>query len=159
MVSPLNSTQTPSVQHISSTPLQPPKSHSSTPKPRQFHTKNPSVSHQKPLSSTPKKGHCKARSYIAFLVWNWGGGGSEGFLELNWGVFGLELRDFWGWKGVAFLCEADVLNWGGPFGSWCHTTFLILILPKFSALMCKFWGKLYLLPLGKTNHVSLLGRN
>ena len=47
---PLSSTQTPSVQHISSTQ----KGHSfSAPKIPQFHTKNPSVPHQKTLSSTP----------------------------------------------------------------------------------------------------------
>ena len=31
---------------------------------------------------------------------------------LNCCVFGVDLRDFGSWKGVAFLCGTDVLNWG-----------------------------------------------
>ena len=59
---PLSSTQTPSVQHISSTfgPLLFSPKNPSVPKTPQFnttpqfHTKKPSVQHQNPLSSTPK---------------------------------------------------------------------------------------------------------
>ena len=58
---PLSSTQTPSVQHLSSTS-----------EPHLFSPQNPSVQHQNPLSSTPKKSNCKARLLRAFLVWNRG---------------------------------------------------------------------------------------
>ena len=61
---PLSSTQTPSVQHISSTfgphlfsPKNPSVPHQkpvSSTQPPQFHTENPSVQHQNSLSSTPK---------------------------------------------------------------------------------------------------------
>ena len=43
--------------------------------------------------------------------------GTEGFV-LNWGVFGVELRDFWGWKGVVqkwnwcVELRGSVWNWG-----------------------------------------------
>ena len=106
-------TKNPSVQHRNSSvphlkPLSstlPSVSHrkplSSTPKPPQFHIKNPSVLHQKPLWTThPSVQHQKPVSSTHPLV-------------LNWGVFGVELRDFGGWKGVALLCGIDVLNWGG----------------------------------------------
>ena len=41
------------------------------------------------------------------------------FFVLNWGDFGVELRDFGGWKGVALcvelMCWTDgVWKWGGP---------------------------------------------
>ena len=81
-----SSNEYPSVQH-----------NSSTQGPHLYGTQNPSVPHQKPLSSTH---------------------------PLTWGVFGVELRGVcgteggvwnWGdvWKGVALLCGTDVLNWGG----------------------------------------------
>ena len=65
----------------------------SAPKTSQFHTENPSVPHQKALSSTS-------------VVLNWEVFGVElrGFLVWNWGVFGVEprgfgveLRGFWCW--------------------------------------------------------------
>ena len=109
-----------SVQHISSTqratPFQPPKFRSSTPKTPQFNTQNPSVPHQKTLSSTPSVPHQEPLSFWC---------GTEMFLVLNWGVFGVELRGFlpgnegflvwnWGRGGTkGFL----VLNWGGLFGT------------------------------------------
>ena len=71
----------------------------------QFHTKNPSVQHQKALSSPPIKSYCKARLFR--VLWC----GTEGFSVLNWEVFGVELRDFGSWKRMALLCEPDVLNW------------------------------------------------
>ena len=52
-----------------------------------------------PLSSA-QKGH-------SFLLC-----GTEGILLLNRGVFGVELRDFWWWKGVVL-----VLNWGDLCGT------------------------------------------
>ena len=93
--------------HFWTTPFQPQKSLSSTPKTPQFHTKNPSVPPQFSLRD----------------VWNWGvfsvelrgvelrgfgcgtdGGGREGFLVWNWGIFGAE--KVWSRSGT------DVLNWG-----------------------------------------------
>ena len=100
-------TQTPSVQHqkpLSSTSssVPPQKPLSSTVKTPQFHNKNPSVPHQKPLSSIPKTPqfhtenpsvphphHCvELRSFWCETE------GCVGFLVLNRGVFGVELRDF-----------------------------------------------------------------
>ena len=105
----LSSTQTPSVQH---------KDHTfSAPEIPQFNTKNPSVQHEKPLSSTPKNVQFHIplistpknpqfntslslyRAFLSvflcwterFLMWSWWLCGTEGF-------FGLEL---WG-----------RLNWG-----------------------------------------------
>ena len=156
---PVSSTHTPSVQQIGSTQGPPlfstqipqfnnkitqfhpplsstPKAPSSRPKPLQFLIKNPSVPHQKPLSSTnssvphlkPSVQHRKHLSSTHPLVWNWGVCETKGFPVWNWGVcwtegfsvlsrgvFGVELRDFGGWKGVALLCGIDVLNWGGPW--------------------------------------------
>ena len=97
-------TRNPSVQHTPSVPHQ--KPFSSTPKPPQFHTKNPSVPHQKRV--TVKLAYLELFwcGTEGFFVLNWGG-------VLNWGVFGVELRDFGGGKGMALLCGTDVLNWGG----------------------------------------------
>ena len=82
---PLSSTQTPSVQHISSTqgPFQHPKS----------------------LSSTTNT--------LSSIHLNWGGfcGWTEGFLMWKWGVFIVELRSAWNW-GVFGVKLRDVLNWG-----------------------------------------------
>ena len=144
-------TRNPSVQHqnpsllyekpISSThpsvPLQEPLS--STPKPRQFHTKNLSVQHSFCLKGVLNWGvlTVELRRFRCgtegFSVWNWGVCGTEGVFGLEPRVFGVELRGFlcetegcvelggfWygieefrGWKGVALLCGTDVLNWGG----------------------------------------------
>ena len=79
---------------------------SSTPKTPQFNTKNSSLQHQKPLSST-----------LSFLVWNWG--------RWIWGVCGVELRAVWNWGVfeaekewpfyVKMMCWTEwVWNWGGP---------------------------------------------
>ena len=105
---------------------------SSVPRPPQFNTEgpllfspqNPSVPHQKPLSSTHSpQFHTKKALYKqalqwlfygvelrgfwcwseGFLVWNWGG--------WNWGIFAVELRGFWCWT-ERFL----VWNWG-TFGA------------------------------------------
>ena len=117
---PFSSTQTPSVQHISSTQW-----------PHLFSIQNPSVQHQKALSSTSKTAQFNTPlSYFFFLrvvlnggvfsvelrsLWNWG------VSVLNRRVFGLELRDFEGWKEVVLLCGTEVLNWwrcwteGDPF--------------------------------------------
>ena len=67
----------------------PPQTHQShlkepllfSPKIPQFHTNNPSFQHRKSLSFTPKTAQFQLRG---FLVW-------------NWGVFGVELRDFGCW--------------------------------------------------------------
>ena len=110
--------------HTRTTPSQPPKSLSSTLKSPQFHT---------------KKSYCKARLFRAFWCWtqgffvlNWGGcvelrvfwNGTEGGV-LNWGVFGVELRDFGAEKEWPFCLELmcwteGVSNWGGPTikGGW-----------------------------------------
>ena len=78
---PLSSTQTPLVQHIGSThgahhsstenpSVQHEKFLSSTPKTHEFNTKTPSVPHQKPLSSAPKtpqfptKNHPLDKNYV-----------------------------------------------------------------------------------------------
>ena len=109
---------------------------------RWFFLGSPSVPHRPPsvqhISSTQKG--VELRGFWCgtegFLVWNWGGG-SEGFLVWNWGGFGvelrvfwcgteglcwtegfLELRDFWGWKGVVqkwnwcVELRGSVWNWG-----------------------------------------------
>ena len=55
----------PSVRQKRATPFQPPKSLSTKPKTYHFHTKNLSVQHQKPLSSTQKKAQYKL--YISEL--------------------------------------------------------------------------------------------
>ena len=65
--------------HTRTTPFQHPKSLTSTPKTPHFNTKIPQLHTKTPqfhtcLSSTPK--------------------------TLNWGLFGVELWDFGGWKGV-----------------------------------------------------------
>ena len=76
----------PSVQHISSTQ----KGHFfSAPKTPQFHT---------PVSSTLKtlQFNTPLRQKIAEVCW------TEGFLEMNWGIFGVEK--------VWSLCGTDVLN-------------------------------------------------
>ena len=84
-----------------------PTSLSTTPKSPQFHI---------PLSFTPKspqfntvlsEGWVKLRGFKC---------GTEGFLVWNWGLFGVKLRDFGGWKGVDLLCGTDLLNWEG-FGT------------------------------------------
>ena len=91
----LSSTHTPSVQHIGSTQG-----------PHLFSTRNPSVPHQNPLSSTPKTPQ------------NWRVCWTEECVELrafcvklrgvwNWRVFGVELWNFWCWT-ERFL----VWNWG-----------------------------------------------
>ena len=127
---PLSSTS-PSVQHISSTQ----KGHSfSAPKNPQFHTKNPSVPHQKHLSSTIKTSQFNTllRKKLCwtegFLVWNRGSlgvelrgfccgneecvelrgfwCGTEGVLVLNWGFL------MWNWGILVFNCGVLVLNWG-----------------------------------------------
>ena len=98
-------------QHISSTQ----KGHSfSPPKIPQFLTKITSVQLRVVLN-------------WGFLVWNWGVCWTEGLLVSNWGVcgnegflvwnrgfFGVELRDFVGWKELALLCGTGLLNWGVP---------------------------------------------
>ena len=106
---PLSSTpKTPQFNTIPSVPLQKPLSSthplSSTPKnpqfhPPQFHTKNPSVPHQKTLSSTPlsctpktPQFHTKKALYRLYISELRGVCWTEGFLVLNWGVFGVELR-------------------------------------------------------------------
>ena len=103
---PISSTQTPSVQHISSTQWL-----------RLFSIHDPSVQHQKPLSWTrpsvqhplgsthpsvphPPRSTHKNRHYVelnglrcwteGFLVFNWGVRWTEGFLVLYWGIFGPE---------------------------------------------------------------------
>ena len=116
----------------------------SAPKIPQFHTKNPSVQHQNPLSSTPKTPQFKTPPSVPHLKplssthpsgkievelrGFWCGTeecvelrgfkcGTEGVV-LNWGVFGVELRDFWGWKGVVqkwnwcVELRGSVWNWG-----------------------------------------------
>ena len=57
----------------------------------QFNTKNPSVQHRKPLNSThPSVQHPKPLSSTLKTAKFWRG--IEGFLVLNLGVFGVELR-------------------------------------------------------------------
>ena len=110
--------------------------------PLHFSPQNPSVTHQKPLSSaqllvphqkplrsTPKtpQFHCplpqfhtkkqpplrKTPPLRQKLCW------TEGFSVELWDLgvdlrgFGVEMRDFRYWKGVAVLCGTDVLNWRG----------------------------------------------
>ena len=88
----------------------------------QYHTKNPSVPHAPQFHtrnpSVLTKKNCKAClyyiSYIELFCVELRGfrcGTEEGVL--NWGVFGVVLRDFGSWKGVALLSGTDVLNWGG----------------------------------------------
>ena len=83
----------------------------------QFNTKNPTVQHEKFLSSIVKPLSSTQFFYIElrdFRCW------SEGFSALNWAllnwrVLSVELRDFGGWNGVALLCWTDVLKWEGPY--------------------------------------------
>ena len=108
-----------------------------------FQPQNPSVPHQKPLGSTPKTlwfntknssvhtplssitssvPHQKPQFYSFFVWWVCC---TEGFLVLNWGVFGVELRnfgvelrDFGCWKGVVLVwnrcveLRGSMWNWG-----------------------------------------------
>ena len=105
-----------------------------------FHTKSPSVQHQKPLSSTPKPPNRGVCGTEGFSVGNWEGlelrdvlCGTEGGGS-NWGVFGVELRGLWcgterffvwnweifraekeGPSCVDLMCWTEGLwNWGGP---------------------------------------------
>ena len=120
----LSSTHTPSVQHIGSTQG-----------PHLFSTRNPSVPHQNPLSSTPKTPQnwrvcwteecVELRAFCVKLrgVWNWRVFGvelwnfwcwTERFLVWNWGrwiwgVCGVDLRAVWNWR--VFGVE--------PRGFWC----------------------------------------
>ena len=92
----LISTQDPSVQHrkpLSSTP----KSLSSTQKTPLFNTQTPSVSHQNPLSVTSKtlQFHTPLSSTPKTPQFHTPQAKTEGFLVLNCGVFGFELRGFW----------------------------------------------------------------
>ena len=92
--------------NLSSTPQFHTDPLSSTQGPHIFSTQNPSVQHQKPLSSTPYTSLCWKRGF-----WCGTGGcgeltgfscGTDGCGELR--DFGVELRNFWGGKAVALLC-------------------------------------------------------
>ena len=99
----------------------------------QFHTKNPSVPRQKPFSSTHPQFHTKKPSVQHTSEFHTKNPSIQyqkslsSTHSLNWGVFGVELRDFdvelrglWCWTGV-FL----VWNWGvfgvELRGFWCGT--------------------------------------
>ena len=114
-MSPLSSTQTPSVQHISSTSG-----------PHLFSPKNPWVPHQKPLSSKPlsvehQKALSSTQKVMCFLMvhklWSKTYSKSNFITVEKFWIFGkseiLTWPDFWGGTGVALLCWTDVLNWGG----------------------------------------------
>ena len=83
----------------------------------QFNTKKPLSSTHPSVQHTPQF-NTPLSSTQAFLGlnyevrWTWGCVEPRGVL--NWGVFGVKLRDFGGWKKVALSCWTDVLNWGGP---------------------------------------------
>ena len=92
---PLSSTP-PSVQHMSSTQgphlfshLNPWVQHQKTPK---FNTKNPAVNTENPSVQHIPEFNTNNPSV------------QHSFLGLNWGFFGVELRDFGGCKRVALLC-------------------------------------------------------
>ena len=77
-----------------------------------------------------------------FLVWNWGVCWTDGFSVLNRGVFGVELMDFKGWKGVALLCGTEVLNWGGcgtEGNPWSRDKFFIVDLTFSFIIWIAFW--------------------
>ena len=80
--------------HKRTTPFQHQKSLSSTQKTPQFHTKKPSVQAQSPSVQHTSQ-------FFLYEGWNCGV-----CVEIK--GFNVELRDFWGWKGVA-----SVLNWRG----------------------------------------------
>ena len=118
-----------SLPHKRATLFQPRKSLSATPKTLQFHTKNPSVPHQKRLSSTPRISQFQSplSSTLKTLQFNtplsstlitpqtknsWEVCWTEGFLVWNWGVFGMELRFLWCWTEGFFGClKGVVLMW------------------------------------------------
>ena len=88
----------------------------------QFHTKKPSVPHQKPLSSTPNTPQFHKPFSFTPKTPQFhtppieGRGRTEGFsalncpiLLLNWGILGAEKE----WS----LCGTDVLIWGGLCGT------------------------------------------
>ena len=102
----------------------------SVPHQKPLSSTHPSVPHQKPLSSTPSVPHQKLLSSThplvphqklrcgteGFSVWNWGEGRTEGFLVWNWGILVFN----WGISGaetVWSLCGTNVLNWVGLCGS------------------------------------------
>ena len=106
------STQGPHLFSTQNLPVQHQKPLSST-HPSVQHQKPVSSTYQKPLSSTPKTEKFWYGTE-GFLVLNWGVFGVELRGVLKWRVFGVELRDFGCWKGVALLWWTDVLNWGWP---------------------------------------------
>ena len=132
-----------------------------------FQRQNPSVPNQKPLSSTtssvqhpkflnltpktPQFHTLSARR--GFRCW------TEGFLVLNWGIFGA--------KKVWSLCGTDVLNWGGLCGTEgystkCYRKFfklflaLSLIEAEFMAVFTTFFSETLFDSLG---FGTLLGRS
>ena len=109
-------------------------------------TKNPSVQHinssvqhqkrlsstQKPLSSTtPTVQHQKPSVCWTEVFWCWTGGFCVELKSmLNWGAFGVNLRDFECWKGMVL-----VLNWcvelGVPLKSYFNIIFRKTYAPSF----------------------------
>ena len=132
----LFSTQNPSIQHqkpLSSTS----KFLSSTPKTPQFHTKNPSVPLL--LSSTPKTPQFQIKNPS---VKHQNPFGVKLRVVLNWGAFGVVLRNFW--EGEEFLKKSglfygtDVLNWWsvelrGPVENGIVCNWVTFILNKISS--------------------------
>ena len=85
-------------------------------------TQTPSVQH---------KGHTFSATKIPqFNTKNHSVQHTDDFLVLNSRVLGVEPRDFWGLKGMAFLCWTDVLNWRGPLINY--------IMPE-----VRFWLRIY----------------
>ena len=145
----LFSPQNPSVQH--------------TP---QFYTKDPSVLHQKALSSTPSVQHQKALSSTplsftqetpqfntplrrklcwneGFLVRNWGMCGTEGVSVLNWGVFGVELRSVLNWGVIGVELRVQVFNWrvfGVELGEFVCWKGVVLVWNRCVELRGSMWN-------------------
>ena len=112
----------------------------------QFHTRNPSVPHQKPLSSTHWTYGVELRG-----VWYWEVFGVELRGVLNWGLFGIEPRGFrcgtegflvWNW-GVCWAEGFSVWNWGisGAEKVWFMGEFwnIFFKLIKFSSLISGYY--------------------
>ena len=103
----LSSPQNPSILHQ--------KLLSSTPKAPGFNTENPSVQHIPQFNTkNPSVPHRKPLSSTHPSVQHQKVSGTEGFSVCNWGGFGVELRGFWcGTEGLWCWTEGFLVwNWG-----------------------------------------------